>query len=602
MSNKAKKETKKRKLLMQIIPPLMVAVFATVIICGIITIVLSVRLITKTNRSSAISAAGYIEDSLEGYEYLDDMFLYWEENIDNMDLTLDSGRAEREKTNEFFSALTGSDSTESYEMASFDYEELDESTLKLYHELIFMEIELLFDSVKKNYHPEYIYLVVQPEGFEENDVQIMFAGKTNDEVRGYEPSDIYMPGIKMTLNRHDYSKLFKALNTGTVQEKREISFGISGVEQGRYHYFIPITYNGEILGAIGVCYSFRDVLSTIGKGLIFGELCMIAIFTICTFFIIHVVKKKAIEPIKQIESALTIFGEDMDSDRLSENLSKINTKNELGRLSTYLSGLGVALVNYLNNATEMAAREQKIESELSLAKRIQSGALSRDFDSLPAEWKLELHAFMQPAKEVGGDFYSFVKIDDDHLALAVADVSGKGVPASLFMMISKVLLENDIFYSDNPALILSSVNDKLLKSNAADMFVTVWLGILEISTGILKTANAGHEYPVIKRKDGRTEVIKDKHGLVMGSMEGLKYYEEEIKLERGDAIIVYTDGVPEATDPDDAMYGMDRLTACVERCSFETPNDCIEEIRDDIKEFIKGAEQFDDITLMVLKY
>ena len=209
---------------------------------------------------------------------------------------------------------------------------------------------------------------------------------------------------------------------------------------------------------------------------------------------------------------------------------------------------------------------------------------------------------MEPAREVGGDFYDFFLVDEDHLGLVMADVSGKGVPAALFMMISKALLKSNAMLGQSPAEVLMKVNNLICANNQAEMFVTVWLGIFEISTGKLTAANAGHEYPALKRADGSFELYKDKHGFVIGGMEDVRYKEYTIDMKKGDKLFLYTDGVPEATDSQEQMFGTDRMLEALNIDNKADPEQLLKNVRNAVNEFVKEAEQFDDLTMMCLEY
>ena len=209
---------------------------------------------------------------------------------------------------------------------------------------------------------------------------------------------------------------------------------------------------------------------------------------------------------------------------------------------------------------------------------------------------------MDPAKEVGGDFYDFFLLDDDHLAIVMADVSGKGVPAALFMMISKILVQNYSMMGLDPKSALEAVNEQICKNNREEMFVTVWLGMLDLTTGRLVAANAGHEYPVLKTPNGPFELVKDKHGFVIGGMEGVKYTEYELNLEKGAKLFLYTDGVPEATDIENTQFGTDRMLTALNECADSSPEQILQHMDASIRDFIKNAPQFDDCTMLCLQY
>jgi sigma-B regulation protein RsbU (phosphoserine phosphatase) len=259
------------------------------------------------------------------------------------------------------------------------------------------------------------------------------------------------------------------------------------------------------------------------------------------------------------------------------------------------------MVKYLDDIVAITAEREKSASELLIAARIQNDALPDTFPPFPDRKEIDIYASMDPAKEVGGDFYNFFFIDPDHLALVIADVSGKGVPGALFMMESNLVIAGRMWEVDKPSVILSEVNDYLSKSNHAQMFVTVWLGILEISSGHLYYANAGHEYPAICH-DGKFELLKDKHGLVLGGMESVRYTDYEIQLDKGDKIFIYTDGVPEATDKDNNLFGTDRMVDALNKNPKARPEEMLKNVRTAVDRFVGIAEQFDDLTMLCLEY
>jgi sigma-B regulation protein RsbU (phosphoserine phosphatase) len=248
------------------------------------------------------------------------------------------------------------------------------------------------------------------------------------------------------------------------------------------------------------------------------------------------------------------------------------------------------------------AERERVISELRMANQIQSGVLPHEFPPFPERKEFELFALMEPAREVGGDFYDFFLIDDDHLCMVIADVSGKGVPAALFMMNSKVLIKSLASGDNSPAEVLEKVNKEICENNQMEMFVTVWLGVLELSTGRVVAANAGHEYPVIGHADGKYELIKDKHGFVIGGMEGMKYKDYELKLEPGDKIFVYTDGVPEAENTKEEMFGTERMLEVLNSEDYVPVEELLRNVRKAVNEFADGAEQFDDLTMLAVEY
>ena len=242
------------------------------------------------------------------------------------------------------------------------------------------------------------------------------------------------------------------------------------------------------------------------------------------------------------------------------------------------------------------------ETELNMGTEIQANTLPSVFPPFPDRHEFDIYASMTPAKEVGGDFYDFFLVDDDHLAIVIADVSGKGVPAALFMMSSKILINDHALIGGTPSEILERVNRAVYANNKAHMFVTVWLGILEISTGKLVTSSAGHEYPIIN-VNGKYEIFKDKHGLAIGAMPNSKYKDMEITLKSGDQIFVYTDGVAEATNANKQLFGTDRTVEALNNLPQGiSQQEVLEGVKKAVDGFVKGAPQFDDLTMVGLRY
>ena len=259
---------------------------------------------------------------------------------------------------------------------------------------------------------------------------------------------------------------------------------------------------------------------------------------------------------------------------------------------------GREMINLQSAVTKKTAR---IETELNLATDIQSSMLPRVFPAFPEHNELELYAANVPAKEVGGDFYDYFKIDDDHIAIVMADVSGKGVGAALFMTIAKIVLKNQLLALVDPAKAMTTANAQLCENNDAGLFVTTWAGIYQISTNTLTYTNAGHNPPVIIKKDGTAEYIKGIDGVVLAIMDGTEYTERTIKLEKGDEIFLYTDGLTEATSKDEQLYGEEAMIKAVKYVSDKSVREQVNYMFGEANRFMIGTEQFDDITMLALR-
>ncbi len=249
-----------------------------------------------------------------------------------------------------------------------------------------------------------------------------------------------------------------------------------------------------------------------------------------------------------------------------------------------------------------SADKQQIESELSVAMHIQTSMLPRIFPAFPARKEFDVYAIMNPAKEVGGDFYDFFMVDQDHLAIVVADVSGKGVPAALFMVIAKTLIKDHAQRGVSPAVVFTEVNHLLCETNDEGMFVTAWMGILELSSGRLEYVNAGHNPPLVKRADGCYNYLRTRSGFVLAGMDEIPYRSCSIDLSSGDALFLYTDGVTEATDAKQQLYGEERLAAVLSANRNDAPEKLLAVVKADVDMFVGQAPQFDDITMLSICY
>ena len=316
-------------------------------------------------------------------------------------------------------------------------------------------------------------------------------------------------------------------------------------------------------------------------------------------------KKMLVNPINRIASAAEGYVQDKREGTGATghftNL-KISTGDELENLALIMADMENDLSVYEENLTRAIAEKERVGTELALATRIQAGMLPSIYPAFPERPEFDIYASMTPAKEVGGDFYDFFLVDDDHLCLVMADVSGKGIPAALFMMASKIILASNAKLGKSPAQILADTNAAICSNNHEEMFVTVWLGILELSTGKLTAANAGHEYPVFKNASGQFELVKDKHGFVIGGIDGARYKEYELQMEPGSKLFLYTDGVPEATDAEQTLFGTERMLAALNKKADAKPEDILEQVHSDVNSFVKDAEQFDDLTMLCVHY
>lgn len=312
-------------------------------------------------------------------------------------------------------------------------------------------------------------------------------------------------------------------------------------------------------------------------------------------------KREVLKPILQLDGATKNLVDKLKRNEKTQHLN-IRTNDEIESLSHSFESMEENLRNYIIENNAITAEREQIKAQLSLATGIQSDMLIKEFPPFPERNEFHIYASMNPAKEVGGDFYDFFLIDDNQLALVIADVSGKGFPAALFMMRTMLMIQSLATNTDNPALILEKLNKLICKNNDSKMFVTVWLGILDLNTGVLKASNAGHEFPIIKEPGKQFELYKDKHSFVIGGKKKTKYKEYELVLRPGTTLFLYTDGVPEATNSDGIRFQIDNTLDALNMNPNASVDQLINTVATSVSDFVLDAEQFDDLTMLCIEY
>lgn len=319
------------------------------------------------------------------------------------------------------------------------------------------------------------------------------------------------------------------------------------------------------------------------------------------------VEKNITTPVERLSYLTELYAkQEHDHDKslarlLRQLADTIPKGDEIGALAVSFRNMMDEIDDYMVNLAAVTADKERIATELNVATQIQASMLPCIFPAFPERGEFDIYASMMPAKEVGGDFYDFFLVDQDHLAVVVADVSGKGVPAALFMVIAKTLIKNQAQQGRSPAEIFTSVNNQLCENNEAGLFVTSWMGILDINTGEFTYVNAGHNPPLLMRAGGEFEYLRSRPGFVLAGMEGIRYRQTTMNLGEGDVLYLYTDGVTEATNAANELYGEDRLLNVANQHKEDTPQQLLPSIKADIDQFVGDAPQFDDITMLGLK-
>lgn len=496
---------------------------------------------------------------------------------------------------------------------------LDKDTISVFLELLKTdEYQQMLDTAIKNndeqavidyltdkdLYDDYLQINSQLDCFRENmEIKYLYIESVQGEysLSLFDPQEsILTLGVRLNTNEAFLDYTTNSPIPATVS-KSEYGWLCSGYES-------VIDDSGKSIALVGVDIDMNEVISqrkSFLYSLIFYILLLVfAVAALTVYF----TSKTVVKPLNMLSMAVKEF---VNSDSYSFNdvmNLPIHTRDEIEELYIAVQKMEVDIIEYIQNIKKVTVEKERISAELNVATQIQADMLPSIFPAFPDRKEFDIYASMTPAKEVGGDFYDFFLIDNDHLAIVMADVSGKGVPAALFMVIAKTLIKNRTQMicgngeNYSPAEILSYVNEQLCEGNEAELFVTVWLGILQISTGQGIAANAGHEYPTIRRAGGNFELVKTKHSPAVAAMEGMKFREHSFELHSGDSLYVYTDGVPEATNVYDELFGTDRMLAALNEKPDSSAKELLNRVKKRIDAFVGNASQFDDITMLCLNY
>ena len=351
-------------------------------------------------------------------------------------------------------------------------------------------------------------------------------------------------------------------------------------------------YDSILQEAVG---SYSDEISH-AKSTILVLLIIVFVLSIISALVLS---KRIVRPLNTMSKTLEKLSATKEQFRMEDIY---RTGDEIEVLAEKFASLSARTIHYVRQVKKITAEKERIKLELGMATAIQASQLPHLFPAFPDRKEFDIYASMTPAKEVGGDFYDFFLVDDDHLGLVMADVAGKGVPAALFMMIAKILIRNRVQNGESPGEALGNVNNQLMEGNEAGLFVTVWLAVVEISTGKGIEVNAGHEHPVLRRADGEFELVKYRHSLALAAMADVRFKEREFQLYPGDTLFVYTDGVAEAANSENELYGTGRMLSILNRNPDAEPEEVLRGVMKGINGFVDGAEQFDDITMLCFRY
>ncbi len=342
--------------------------------------------------------------------------------------------------------------------------------------------------------------------------------------------------------------------------------------------------------------SFDKHVKVNSAGLIIG-------LVIITLITVHLISRKTLKNLRPIQTMTKVI-QNMNRDNMVFKMQdEYRTNDEIEVLAEAFADMSDRLQDYLKEIIEKTAKEERINTEINTASTIQLAMLPGMTEEISSRKEFDIYADMVPAKHVGGDLYDYFLIDDNHLAFVVGDVSGKGISAALFMVLAKTTIQNQLLaYGTDVVKAVTEANRLLVRDNAAELFVTVWVGVLTLDSGELRFVDAGHELAAVSKNGEDFTVKKDNHSIVLGMSDRVKFKLNEVKLEDGDTIYLYTDGVVEALNADDKMFRVERLISTLNEDTSRSPKELDEAVRNAVDSFVDGVEQFDDITSLVIRY
>ncbi len=600
-----------------IITQISILAIAGLILVGIATFIsqydVSRKATTESIKSRAANIAAETAATLMDYPAHDWLIRYWYEHADELDIEYDADYHAGTETEGKAVLFQSRNPAIRLEYASQQQlEKLSEEDQKLYAEIIYSWLTNRVDRVKQSHRVDYLFCVItDTEGEDAYKEQFfLFSGADPGAVRGLNYKEVYPLGHTVSVAENPSQQ--KAMQTATEHSIASTDeyggYLASAGDFIDYYSYLTMIDNHAVI--IGMTYDLSGIMNSIRKQTLEGTgYSMIYLVLLMTFIILNIFLF-GIGPLKKITESIRRYAQSKDSEKiiseLEANLNGIKgfaaRRNEIGQLSADVADMTREIDDYIDRIETINAEKKRMEVELDLAARIQLSVLPDIFPPFPERKEFDIFALMDPARSVGGDFYDFFLIDEDHLGIVIADVSGKGIPAALYMMVAKAVMQNNAFLDIPAEDILTKTNGALTANNDLDMFVTSWVGILEISSGKITAANAGHEYPAVRKANGHFELMKDRHGLVLGAMDDFEYKGYEIALEPGDSLFLYTDGVTEAANKENAMFGSDRMIEALNIDPGADPETLIKIVRHSVDLFTGDATQFDDITMVCLRY
>ena len=540
-------------------------------------------------RGTAQDLVRYINE-FPGHRWL---LNYWYEHWNDIDIEYDTDYTQENETRKKYRLLmTHHPELDAEYATDEDLEALPPEDQELYAEVIYSWLMTRCDSMARANDLDFLFCVSAQEPYDKQFVIFMTGRKERE--RGTENGKYYPIGTVIPASRQQTDAMRLTVN-GTP------GFAINSDGKFMDYYYLMDTCDDHAF-LVGLSRNYAatrsDVISSVKE---FGKMFiifLIALALVCLMMILVVILK----PLEMVQENIRLYKNTKDSETVIKNLAKVESNNEIGELSDDVADLTREIDEYTDQIKRITSERERIETELSLAGRIQMAMLPGGNPAFPDRTEFDICGSMTPAREVGGDFYDFFLTDDRHLAMLIADVSGKSIPAALFMMAAKISVSHHSKKRRGPAEILEKVNNSIVRNNPEEMFVTAWLGILDLDTGVLQAVNAGHECPMLMEPGEYFELVDDRHGFVLGADPDVTYHEYTLQMKPGSKLFLYTDGLIEAVNKHDQMFETYRVLAALNRARDETPEKILERVKEEQAAFVGGGPPFDDLAMLCLHY
>ena len=611
-------KNKKRGLSAQINILIVMGIFAA----GVITYFIQYQHTEKEVRDSVGKQAAYAAletiSAVKEYPAYEWLLTYWYKNAGRLDVEYDSGFESGSATEEKRILFS-----ERHPKLQIRYltqeviEELSDEDQKLYAEIAYSWILTRVNESKRNLGCDFLFLVAT--GTDESDHPyetqcFLMSGADPASGRGTNYGEVYTLGVTTSVKqKSSTASAMRNAVEAALQESPDLNKASPEDlrDAGNYlDYYDCLAVTGDQAFFAGASYNMKEMKSQIhARSLKNAFLAAVYQFLILEIVMMHVLFY-VIHPLKRILGSIRRYTETKDSRAVERNMTEILSgknslairENEIGQLAEDFTDLTGEMDHYVEQIRTVTSQKEKYETELNIAAQIQEQVLPKKLDILSGGNTFDVYAMMTPAREVGGDFYDFFFIGQEYLALVIGDVSDKGVPAALFMMIAKTLINNYAKMGESPSGIMSRVNEQLNENNEAGYFVTVWFALINLATGKGVSVNAGHEHSVICRNGGSFELIRYKHDMVVGTLPGITYHEHVFQMNPGDKLFVYTDGVTEAVDKENNHFGTGRMLEALNRNRDAGARELLEYMKEEIDAFAGNVPQFDDITMLYFCY